>query len=1167
MMKKTQLKNLIKSIQKSGVSFFAVAFIAATSIAIYCGLMFSADAELQSANRYFDKQRLANFEITGANGITQADVDALVSSGTVSEAEGGYTAMAVMEQELENIVVQVRSRSERINQPVLVSGELPQGKNEIAVEEMMADKKGIAVGDTIRLSHDGMLYETEFKVTGIVNEPGFNCTKVKDARGRTDQGLGAASFFVETSAEAFDPSYYHGSFPVAYLRDDNLDGIYYFSDEYTSASDARKKVLKDFGAERAQIRYQELKDEADGKLADARSELDDAKKELADGKDELAANETKLADGRKELEEQEGLLADAKAELLSILDGHMAKDFQAAYDEVKGTDHPMEASLAEYLDGEKAAAEARKNLEDGEKELVAARTEIAGAEKELAEAEQKLADGKNELAAQEAKLAGGLTELEKQEAVLAETKKQLLAALSAQNMGEDLQAAYAAVKGSGHPLEASLLEYLTGEKKAAETRTTLENGEKELAATRTEIANKEAELASGQKDLKAGRDELAANEAKLAEGRKELADQETLLADAKKELLSTLDGHLGQDIQAAYDQVKGTDHPLEASLLKYLDGEKEAAEARTKLEDGEKELADARSEIANAETELADAEQKLADAQADADEIRKKDWVVLSRDEMGDVRSIESVVEGMRGLSYSMAIIFLIVAVVICYASVARLISEQRVLIGAQKALGFSSGEILRHYMYYNVLCAMLGILIGLVAAVVIVELLVLFVAYAGAFLFKDIQITFVWKDALISIVLCFAVFMTATYGACAKLVKTPATQLLRGEMPVKGKGHFFEKWSCYQKLSLYNKAMIKNVLQDKGRAAVTIMGVVGSIALLVICFSMKFAIEDAPVRQYNDYYFYNQRLVVDSVRGDVEEFRALLERENVPYAKIQEKVKAFRVNGGSYSTVHVVATTNEEALADWVRIEDISTKDAISIPQEGVLISRRCAEENNLKQGDVIEIADAEGNPVAFDVAGVIEHYLPTHLFYMSPEYYESRMGEPIDECVFLIKDVPEKVADEARGMQGFLSLNDNSDEFNAASNLTLVIVICLVLSAVMALLVLLNQGIMYINRKSRELAVMRVNGFTLSQTRAYVYKDNIVLTLIGLLLGSGAGVGLSYIIVRFLEVDATRYVRDANGMACLLACLVGSVFAIIVNLMALRRINHLNLTNVSSN
>ncbi len=946
-MKKTQLKNLIRSIKKSGVSFFAVAFIAAVSIAIYCGLMFSAEAELQSADRYFNEQRLANFEVTGANGITQADVDALVSSGTVTEAEGGYTDMAVLEGETENLLIQVRSWSEKINQPALVAGRLPEGRNEIAVEEMMADKEGVAVGDTVRLSHDGMLYETEFTVVGIVNEPGYSCTSIKDTRGRTERGLGVATYFVETSAEAFDPEYYHDSYPVAYLRDGSLDGIYYYSGDYTAASDELGEKIEGFGEERAQLRYEELRAEAEEELVDAGEELADAREELDDGKKELADKEKELAEGWDELEEQE--------------------------------------------------------------------------------------------------------------AVLKDTEEQLLSALSAQGLGED--------------------------------------------------------------------------------------------------------------IQAAYDALKGIGHPLAGSLSAYLDGRTAAEEARKTLEEGETKLADARKEIAEAETELADAEEKYADAQADASEIQKKDWVVLARDEMGDVRGVESIVEGMRGLSYSMAIIFLFVAVVICYASVVKLISEQRTLIGAQKALGFSSGEILRHYLCYNALCAILGILLGLALAVVIVELLVLYVAYGGYFSFKDIRVTFVWKDTLISMVLCLAIFMTSTYVACAKLVKTPATQLLRGEIPVKGRGHFFEKWKCYQRLSLYSRAMIKNVLQDKGRAAVTIMGVVGSIALLVICFSMKFSIEDAPVRQYEDYYFYNQRLVADSEKGDLAEFRALLEREGIPYAQIQEKVRAFRVDGGSYSTVHVVAATDTEALADWVRIEDIDTKEEIPIPAEGVLISRRCAEDNALEAGDTIEIADAEGNPVAFEVAGVIEHYQPTHLFYMSPEYYESRLGEPIDECVFLMKDAPETVAEQARQMEGFLSLNDNSDEFQAHDNLTLVIIICLVLSAVMALLVLLNQGVMYINKKSRELAVMRVNGFTLSQTRAYIYKDNIVLTALGLLLGSAAGVGLAYIIIRFLEVDATRYVRDPNGKACLLACLVGAVFAFLVNLLALRRINHLNLTNVSGN
>lgn len=175
--------------------------------------------------------------------------------------------------------------------------------------------------------------------------------------------------------------------------------------------------------------------------------------------------------------------------------------------------------------------------------------------------------------------------------------------------------------------------------------------------------------------------------------------------------------------------------------------------------------------------------------------------------------------------------------------------------------------------------------------------------------------------------------------------------------------------------------------------------------------------------------------------------------------------------------------------------------------------------------------------------------------------------MGEETDESVFLLKGDITGLYEKVRNMEGYLSLRDNSEFQESADGVNLVILICLALSAVMALLVLLNQVVMHINRKSRELAVMRINGYSLKQTRAYVYKDNIILTLLGLILGSGFGVILSYLVVIIIETGASRYVRTPNIPACLYASAVGALFALIVNLIALRKIKHLNLTNVSGN
>lgn len=151
--------------------------------------------------------------------------------------------------------------------------------------------------------------------------------------------------------------------------------------------------------------------------------------------------------------------------------------------------------------------------------------------------------------------------------------------------------------------------------------------------------------------------------------------------------------------------------------------------------------------------------------------------------------------------------------------------------------------------------------------------------------------------------------------------------------------------------------------------------------------------------------------------------------------------------------------------------------------------------------------------------------------------------------------------------GMDGFLSLRDNREYERSGSELDMVIAICTILSAVMSVLVLLNQITMYISRKARELAVMRVNGYTMRQAKAYVYKDNVVLTILGLLAGCIFGVVMSYVDVRVIEAGAEHYVRSPNLIACALACAIMAVFAVAVNIIALRRINHLNLTNVSSN
>lgn len=1018
-MKKSRAKHLLRSIRKGGISFLAVAVIAAVCIANFHGFQSSADAILLRADRYFTDNNLETLEITCANGITAEDIDAIAAWDGVQAVEGGYTDSVVLRQKGNGTLVQARSLTDTVNLPAVVEGTLPAAADEAAVEEYLAEQAGIGVGDTITLEQDGCLTTDTFTVTAIVNIPVYCCVSLFDVRGTGEAGLGSNEYYVCLPEAAFDADHYSGCYTTAYIDSDVLDGVYYFTNTYADGEAAYLAELEPLAQERAQLRYEQVRSEVDTDLAEAQQEIDDAKAEIAD-------SEQKLSDAKAELAENEARLEDAR--------------------------------------------------------------------QEIADSEQRLSDAKAELASGQRAYDSALGQYEQSRSQLDQSKAQLEGQLGSLGLPGDLTQALAAAQAmgdAGAPLVSAIRTY--------------QAGEAELAIALTQLAASANELADA-------RQEIAVGEARLTDARQELAD-----------------------------------------------GEQELAAARQEVADAEQELTDGRQEVADAEQELNDAREEAADLQLE-------EWILSGRENVGDIRGITTITDTIRGLSVVITLLFLLVAVVISFAAITRVIREQRVLIGAQKALGFTPGEIFKHYTLYNLSSAVLGILLGWVLAVGIVETMALGI-FAPKFRIGDVSLAFTWSTALLSAAVCAAVFLAATFLTCSKLVKEPAIDLLRGDAPTRGKRFFFEKWGFYQKLNLYSRTMVKNVLSDKGRMATTMVGVMGCTALLVGCFSMKMGIQNAAGVHFDQCASYDCRLVVDSGTGDPADFAQVLDGEEITYAQIQDQLKNFRVEGGSWETAHVVAASDTAALKGLMTLTDISTGEDLQVPADGVLVSRRAAEALGLSAGSAIELMDEKGRTHQATVSGVMEHYLPYHLIVTSDAYYQEVMGESADHSVFLLQGDVSGLEGKVETMDGFLSLRDNSEYERSGGELDMVIAVCTSLSAVMSVLVLLNQISMYISRKARELAVMRVNGYTMGQTKAYVYKDNIVLIILGLLAGCLFGVVMAYVDVRVIEAGAEHYVRSPNLIACALACAIMAVFAVAVNLIALRKINHLSLTNVSAN
>ena len=1032
MMKKTGIKHLFQTIKKTGVTFFATAFIASVCLCIYVGFQSTGLAILNRADRYFEESQLETFEITCANGITQEDLEAIAGWEGVRNVEGGYSQSMLLDLGGERVPVQARSMLDEMNILTVEEGQLPQTLDEVAIERDMAEQLNIALGDTITLDHDEALVSDTFVVTAIVNDPVFCCSNIKDTRGRGTVGTGSNKYFVELRKDAFNTDHYEDCFTTAYIDSDVLDGIYYFSQEYETQEQDYLDRLDALAQERAELRYDTLLTDSQEKIDEAQGDIDQAQLDLEDAQRQIEDNQLKVNDSEKELQDAE------------------------------------------------------QELKDGEKEY-------QDSEKEFQDNQQKILDGEKEL-------EDGEKELQEKQGELREARLQLQAQLSALGLSSDFYTALQqlpALGSAGQPLQAAILEYQANE-------AALDEANAQLDASRRE----------------------------LEDGRRELEDARVELADAKIEL---------------------------------EDGRRELEDARIELEDAKAELEDARLDVTEAEKELEDARIELEDAKADVAELQLEDWILSGRNDVGDLRAIENVVDTIKGLSLSLSCVFLLVACVVCYAAITKMINEQIAIIGAQKALGFSSKEILVHYVSYNTLCALLGIALGYLMTLVVVENLALYI-FKDTFLIGSIPWAFSWSDGLITAAICLAMFLLTTYLACWKLVKQPAVDLLRGEVPTKA-GKNGAGFKGFAGMSLYTKTIIKNALQDKGRMATTIIGVVGSISLLVICLSMKLSIENAAGMQFDRYFYFQNSLVFDSEEGDAQSFAQVLDEHGLSYTLVQDRLLSFRPVGEGWESTHVMIPSDAQAWKEFVKLEDVHSREELEVPEEGFLISRRVAEIFGLEEGSPVELMDSKGRVVQGQVAGIIEHYLPYHLFVCSQSYFESVMGEEADLCVYLTTGDVTGLETELVGQTGYIALQDREDYMSTTVELNSVIIVCLLLAIVMALLVLLNQIVLQINKKARELSVMRINGYTLRQTKAFVYKDNIILTIIGLLAGCGIGVALSYVVIRVVEIGACRYIRTPNLGACLFACAVGALLALVVNLIALRKINHLNLTNVSAN
>ena len=829
----------------------------------------------------------------------------------------------------------------------------------------------------------------------------------------------------------------------------------------------------------------------------------------------------------------------------NVMDGNV-EEFEAVADVRK------DERFAEIKnEAERQLADAKKKLADGEKE----------ANEELSKAKQELDDAYKELTDGEKKLADGKKQYNDGREEYNNSKKEF---------DEGIADAELKIEEAQAELDDGYAQYNNGVSQLMEG---LESSAEQLRAKTAEI---KAAISAGM-----GTPEM---EMMLAELERQLGEIEYLINNPEAAIASA------EELRTAKDQLEEAGDRLNSAKLwlgvEKENGQKQLDEAAAELSkayktlrDSEKQLADgwdeyndglAKYEEAKAESDqkLADARQQILDAEKKVAKLKKPTWYVFTRKDNPGFSTYESDAYRIENVCKIFPVFFFLVAILVCLTTMTRMVEEERTQIGTLKALGYSKAAIASKFIVYSALASLSGSVVGIAAGSFIFPT-VIYSAYEMLYKTPALKLQ-PMPEVWVLVTLCALVCTTAAaLMACMAELRSNPAALMRPKAPKAGKRVLLEKIPfIWKRLSFTRKVTVRNLFRYKKRIFMTILGIAGCTALTMAGFGIYSSISVILDKQYSEIFNYDLIVVLDSDAGEytLETVDKALEEDENTTENVELYMKSLSYKGIGDTSLVVAKDTTK--LADVVKFNDRVTGDPLELTDDGVIITERFAELSGLSAGDEFTFT-CGGEEITAKVSAVTENYT-LHFVYMTENLYEKLCGaKPSYNTYFTImKDTGDEAQKEMGerlmsldGVQALSFVKDNRESFgNTVKNLNYVVVLIIVSAAMLAFVVLYNLTNINITERIREIATIKVLGFYDNEVSAYVFRENILLTLIGDAIGLGAGVWLHRFVIQVAQTDSVMFGRTLPLWCFAAAFVLTLIFALLVDF-----IMHFRLKKVS--
>ncbi|MDD4781287.1 MAG: FtsX-like permease family protein [Tissierellia bacterium] len=1001
------------------------------------------------------------------------------------------------------------------------------------------------------------------------------------------------------------------------------DGLKELEDGKKELEDAKATLIKETQNAQKEI------DDGYKKLADAKIELEDGEKEYQDGLKELEDGEKEYAEGLKELEDGKKEYEDGLKEFLEA--EQELKDGQDEFD--KGEQEYLDG-VKELEDGKKEIEKGKRKLSSAKKQLEEAETEYELGLKEFTQQKSQFNDlmvqvlgavnsvGLNFSSSDELIAAlehesyepvttgtsisgivtgilGGMrAEIQNQidyltlintgtESEIA-TIKMLQETLNSMpsNANELLYSWKAIKEGEATLNEAKSQinygwsEYEKGKARLNKGKRKISEGENELEKAKLEIEENKIKLEDGWKELEEARIELEDGKKKLDEGFAEIEDARQKLDDAYVELVNGRK-ELDDGWEKYYDgieELKEAEETLKNEIAKanneILDGEKDLIQGQLDYEEGVRELGDGEKEYldakADVEKELNDALIKITDAEKEIEDIDKPKWYVLDRNSNVSYASFSNNVEKVADVTKVFPVFFFLIAALVTLTTMTRMVEEERTQIGTLKALGYKKGAIISKYIVYCGLASTLGSITGLIVGFRLLPVII-WNAYRSIYRLPDLSNVFLWQYALPVALASIISTLAVTIYVCYNSLKEKPSTLMLPRAPKVGKRIILENINfIWSRMTFTQKSTARNILRYKRHFFMTVIGIAGCTALVLVGFGLLDSIDSVANTQFIDLFQYDLTVQLEeefNLDND-EILHDFLENQSEYYVKTYTE-SGYVINGKERLAANIYVPENSDEILKAVNLRDRKSLNKIIFDDNSVIASEKLADELGISVGEKLVIEDVDGNKAEFVLTGITENYVGIYVYINKSDFIE-KYNNPLTFNTLLIKIKDEHMdsdeiirnllkSDNVMSAEHITQIKKSFD--NLLNNINFIVIVLIIAAGGLAIIVLYNLTNININERRKELSTLKVLGYHNEEVAAYVFRETTILSILGTFVGLFLGVLLHAFVVKTVEAANLMLGRNISFLSYIYSAVITLFFSMLVNLIMYRKLKKIEM------